>query len=112
MGPCLWQHHAKFTFGGFRFDQHELIHVARGGDGSGEYGEYRPARLEALEAAAFMGARWWPLDELAELVAGGGRIIPPWLIEQLGAALPWDWAAGAWPAGPIDMGELGDALAP
>ena len=29
-------------------------------------GDYRPAHLEALEAAAFLGARWWPLDELLQ----------------------------------------------
>lgn len=111
MGPCVWQHHARFTFGGFRFDQHELIHVARGGDGSGDYGEYRPAGLEALEAAAFLGARWWALDQLTELVAAGGRIIPPWLLEQLKSGSGLDWAGGpGLPAEPIDMGELGDLL--
>jgi 8-oxo-dGTP pyrophosphatase MutT (NUDIX family) len=102
MGPCLWRHHATFDFGGYHFDQHEHVHVARS-----QGGEYRPAGLEALEAVAFKGARWWPLDELAGLVAGGGRLIPPWLVEQLAA---WLASAGSWPATPIDMGELGDIV--
>jgi 8-oxo-dGTP pyrophosphatase MutT (NUDIX family) len=97
MGPCVWSHHAVFSFGGYRFDQHERIHVARA-DG----GEYRPAALEALEAAAFAGARWWPLDDLAALAAAGGRIIPPWLVQQLPDVL-----SAGWPTEPIDMGELG-----
>jgi 8-oxo-dGTP pyrophosphatase MutT (NUDIX family) len=100
MGPCVWRHHAVFDFGGYHFDQHEHVHVARS-----EGGEYRPAALEALEAVAFKGARWWPLDELAALVAGGGRVIPPWLAVQLPAVL-----AGGWPDVPIDMGELGDVV--
>jgi len=102
MGPCVWRHHATFTFAGYHFDQHEHVHVARS-----EGGEYRPAGLEALEVMAFKGARWWPLDELAEHAAGGGRIIPPWLVAQLPAVL-----AAGWPLAlsvmPIDMGELGD----
>jgi hypothetical protein len=54
---------------------------------------------------AFKGARWWPLDELTTLVAAGGRIIPPWLVEQLPVVL----AGGpGWPEQPIDMGELGN----
>jgi 8-oxo-dGTP pyrophosphatase MutT (NUDIX family) len=107
MGPCVWRQHATFDFGGYHFDQHEHVHVART-----EGGEYRPAGLEALEAVAFKGARWWPLDELAGLIAGGGRTIPPWLLEQLSAFLARTAGAG-WPSGlcdtgPIDMGELGD----
>jgi hypothetical protein len=102
MGPCVWRHHATFTFAGYHFDQHEHVHVARS-DG----GEYRPAGLEALEVMAFKGARWWPFDELAAHAAGGGRIIPPWLVDQLPAVL-----AASWPLAlsvmPIDMGELGD----
>jgi 8-oxo-dGTP pyrophosphatase MutT (NUDIX family) len=100
MGPCVWQQHARFDFGGYHFDQDEHVHVARG-----EGGVYRPAGLEPLEAVAFRGARWFPLDELARLVAGGGRVIPPWLVEQLDAFLA---SGGAWPSAPINMGELGD----
>ena len=105
MGPCLWRHHAEFDFGGYHFDQHEHVHLARsvGGD-------YRPAGLEALEALAFAGARWWPVDELAALVADGGRVIPPWLVEQLSGWLSSVASGAAWPSEPIDMGELGDIV--
>ena len=95
MGPCVWRHHATFTFAGYHFDQHEHVHVARS-DG----GEYRPAGLEALEVMAFKGARWWPFDELAAHAL-------PQLVDQLPAVL-----AASWPLAlsvmPIDMGELGD----
>jgi 8-oxo-dGTP pyrophosphatase MutT (NUDIX family) len=103
MGPCLWRHHAEFDFGGYHFDQHEHVHVARS-----RGGEYRPAALEALEALAFAGARWWPLEELVVLVADGGRIIPPWLVEQLSGFLVSQATGAPWPAEPIDMGELGN----
>ena len=123
MGPCVWRHRARFIFAGYRFDQQEHIHVARcgvgvagGGDDGGEGGgnsgdsaagrvEYRPPGLEALEAMAFQGARWWGMDELAQHVEDGGRVIPPWLVEQLPALL-----LAGWPAEPIDMGELGDVF--
>ncbi|MBO0728857.1 MAG: NUDIX domain-containing protein [Acidimicrobiaceae bacterium] len=95
IGPCVWTHHVQFTFAGIDFDQHECIHLARG-DG----GLYRPQALEALEAAAFEGATWWPVASLPELAARGDRIIPPWLPEQLPSVL----AAGL-PAQPIDLGE-------
>jgi 8-oxo-dGTP pyrophosphatase MutT (NUDIX family) len=104
MGPCVWQHRARFTFAGYRFDQLEHIHVARCGGGAA-FGEYRPAGLEALEAMAFQGARWWGMDDLARHVADGGRVIPPWLVEQLPAVL-----VAGWLAEPIDMGELGDVF--
>ena len=133
MGPCVWRQHAEFTFGGYRFDQHEHIHVARiastpdrsghsPGNPSSENqavenqaaenqaaenqsAEYRPPGLEALEALAFKGFRWWEEDELVALLAGGGRILPPWLPEQLSAVL-----ASGLPADAIDLGHLGDAL--
>jgi 8-oxo-dGTP pyrophosphatase MutT (NUDIX family) len=105
MGPCVWRHHATFQFAGYHFDQHEHVHVARS-DG----GEYRPAGLEALEVLAFKGARWWPLDDLAVHVAGGGRIIPPWLVEQLPLVLGASWPLDLAGAEPIDMGELGDLV--
>jgi 8-oxo-dGTP pyrophosphatase MutT (NUDIX family) len=103
MGPCVWRHHATFQFAGYHFDQYEHVHVARS-DG----GEYRPAGLEALEVIAFKGARWWPLEDLAAHAAGGGRIIPPWLVEQLPLVLGAGWPLVLAGTGPIDMGELGD----
>ena len=103
MGPCVWQHDARFTFAGMRFDQLEHIHVARwrgAGDRDGQ--PYEPDGLEMLEAMAFSGYAWWSADELAGLHARGERIIPPWLPEQL----PWYLAGGA-PTEPVHLGELG-----
>ncbi|MCU4185355.1 NUDIX domain-containing protein [Acidiferrimicrobium sp. IK] len=90
-GP-VWLQHVSFEFAGMRFDQHETVHVARG-----QGGEYRPAGLEAIEAAAMEGARWWPPHALGGL----DRIIPPWLAEQLPAVL-----AAGFPAEPIDLGHV------
>src|ERR1700694_5568821 len=60
MGPCVWVQHAEFDFGGYHFDQDERIHVAWCDSDQAP----APTRLEALEALAFDGGRWWPLDEL------------------------------------------------
>ncbi len=95
MSGAVWLQHVTFDFAGYHFDQHERVHIARCAGG-----EYCPAGLEALEDDAFEGAEWWPLSDLAGLAAGGDRIIPPWLPEQLPAVL----AAGL-PADPIDLGE-------
>ena len=59
MGPCIWTQYVEYTFSGIRFQSNERIHVAWC-DG----GEFRPRGLEALEAAAFIEAGWWTLDEL------------------------------------------------
>ncbi|MBV9659665.1 MAG: NUDIX domain-containing protein [Acidimicrobiales bacterium] len=104
MGGCVWQHRARFTFAGFRFDQQEHIHVARMA-GRPDESEYRPGGLEAIEAMAFKGWQWWSLPDLRRLVAGGGRVIPPWLCDQLPSYL-----TGGGPGEPIDMGELGDVF--
>jgi 8-oxo-dGTP pyrophosphatase MutT (NUDIX family) len=112
IGRCLWRHHARFTFGGYRFDQREHIHVGRlragveaPGAGRGGVGDaYRPGGLEALEVLAFRGFRWWSQPELDGLVRAGGKVIPPWLPAQMAVA------RGTHPAAPIDMGELGDAV--
>ena len=95
MGPPVWRQHAVFDFGGYHFDQHETIHIARC-DG----GPVRPAALEALEVEAFVGWQWCPPADLAA-VAAAARLIPHWLPAQLPAVL----LAGP-PAQPIDMGEL------
>ncbi|MDA8047509.1 MAG: NUDIX domain-containing protein [Actinomycetota bacterium] len=101
VGPCVWRHDARFTFAGLHFDQLEHIHVARW-NGSDDGSAYRPAGLEALEALAFSGYGWWALDELQHLRDSGGRIIPPWLPDQL----PLYLAAGP-PGEPIHLGQLG-----
>jgi 8-oxo-dGTP pyrophosphatase MutT (NUDIX family) len=97
MGPCVWRHDARFTFAGIRFDQHEHIHIARC---AGFDADYVPPGLEALEALAFQGYRWWTAAELADL-----KVIPPWLAGQLAAYL----AQGP-PEEPIYLGQLGQAV--
>lgn len=101
VGPCVWQHDARFTFAGMRFEQLEHIHVARW-TGSGDEAPYRPGGLEMIEAMAFSGFGWWSVPELVELLESGGRIIPPWLPDQL----PRFLAEGP-PAEPLHLGELG-----
>ena len=59
MGPCVWTQYVEYTFCGMRFESDERIHVAWC-----EGGEFRPAGLEALEAAAFIDAGWWTVEEL------------------------------------------------
>ncbi len=95
-GP-VWLQHVSFCFAGMAFDQDEVIHVAHGPGGV-----YRPAGLEAIEAAAMHEGRWWGVEELG----GIGRIIPPWLPSQLLAVL-----ADGLPDEPIDLGHLPDAAA-
>lgn len=103
MGPSIWRHRARYTFAGFRFDQFEHIHVARVDRDAGDGPEYRPGALEAMEALAFSGLRWWESAQLADLVEGGGRVLPPWLPTELDRYLK----EGA-PTEPRDLGELPD----
>jgi 8-oxo-dGTP pyrophosphatase MutT (NUDIX family) len=93
IGPCIWVQHVEFDFGGYHFDSRERIHVAWC-DG----GDYRPQHLEALEAAAFMGARWWPLEEL---LSSEVPVLPTRLREFLPAVV-----AGDLPAEPIDISPV------
>ena len=102
IGPCVWQHHARFVFAGMFFDQEEHIHVGRLGSRATETPPgYRPGGLEALEALAFQGFRWWSVEDMADLVNQGGRIIPPWLVERLPTFL-----ADGPPPEPLHLGEL------
>lgn len=101
VGPCVWQHDARFTFAGMRFEQLEHIHVARW-QGAPDETPYQPGGLEMIEAMAFSGVAWWTAAELIELTASGGRIIPPWLPDRLPAFL-----ADGPPEEPIHLGELG-----
>jgi len=75
VGPCIWTQHVEFDFAGYHFDSNERIHVAWC-DG----GEWNPQGLESLEAAAFMGAKWWPLDDL---LASDVNVLPERLREFL-----------------------------
>ena len=93
MGPVIWTQHVQFDFGGYHFDSDEKIHVAWC-DG----GEYRPQHLEALEAAAFLGARWWALDEL---LASDEPVLPTLLREHLPPIV-----AGVLPDVPIDISPV------
>jgi len=91
IGPCIWEQHVEFDFGGLHFDQDERIHVAWC-----EGGEYAPTHLEALEAAAFRGGRWWTVPELVDTQT---RTLPPRLGELLPAIV-----AGELPHTPLDIG--------
>jgi 8-oxo-dGTP pyrophosphatase MutT (NUDIX family) len=90
MGPCIWTQHVEFDFGGYHFDSRERIHVAWC-DG----GEFAPRHLEYLEAAAFLGARWWALEDL---LASTEPVLPTRLREFLPPIV-----AGELPAEPIDI---------
>jgi 8-oxo-dGTP pyrophosphatase MutT (NUDIX family) len=90
IGPCIWRQHAVFDFGGYHFDQDEYIHVAWC-----THGTYRPAALEALEAAAFEGADWWTLDDV---LATTEQLLPVRLQEFLPAIVE-----GELPHPPLDI---------
>lgn len=95
IGPCVWTQYVEYTFSGIRFESHERIHVAYC-DG----GEFRPRGLEALEAAAFLGADWWAVEEL---LANSEQTVPRRLREFLPAL-----AAGELPESPIDISPVAE----
>lgn len=94
IGPVVWTQHVEFDFGGYHFDQDEVIHVAwttqhetRAGQG-----------LEALEALAFKGARWWPWRDVA---ASTENFLPPELPQLIGQLVE-----GPLPEPPLDLDSL------
>ena len=97
IGPCVWTQHARFTFAGWRFDQHEHVHV--GWCDGVDLSLLRPGGLEAFEAMAFSGPRWWGLDDL---MASEERVLPVRLREFLP-----DLVAGRLPAEPLDITHTG-----
>ena len=97
MGPCVWTQHAVFSFGGYDFDQHEHIHVAW--CDTVDVDTIQPAGLEALEAIAFGGPKWWELDEL---LTSDVRVLP----HRLREFLP-DLVAGHLPDEPHDISHAG-----
>ncbi len=90
IGPCIWTQYVEYTFAGLRFESADRIHVAWC-DG----GEYAPRGLEALEADAFISAKWWSVDDL---LASDEPTVPVRLREFLPAI-----AAGEIPSDPIDI---------
>jgi len=90
VGPCVWTQRAQFTFAGWDFDQTERIHVATS-DGRTDL----PTHLEAFEAMAFGGHRWWDVDEF---MANDEPTVPPRLREFLPPIV-----AGDLPDPPIDI---------
>ncbi len=98
IGPVVWTQHVEFDFGGYHFDQDEVIHVAW----TTERSIRRPQGLEALEALAFRGARWWPVNEV---VRSRASFLPP----NLPSLLP-PLVEGSLPDPPLDIspdGRLG-----
>jgi 8-oxo-dGTP pyrophosphatase MutT (NUDIX family) len=76
IGPVVWVQHVEFDFGGYHFDQDEVIHVAR----TTGRPLNRPGGLEALEALAFRGARWWTVEEVR---SSSEAFLPPRLPDLL-----------------------------
>jgi 8-oxo-dGTP pyrophosphatase MutT (NUDIX family) len=95
VGPCVWVRNTQFRFGGWDFDQDEWIHVAW--VPASAVGEWKPVALEALEAAAFIGARFWTIDELE---SSSIQTWPSRLREHLPALVD-----GQLPEDPIDVGH-------
>ena len=91
VGPVVWTQHVEFDFGGYHFDQDEVIHIARTSERTIE----RPQGLEALEALAYRGARWWPVTEV-------GRSQEAFLPPDLPALLP-PLVEGPLPDPPLDI---------
>ena len=79
VGPRLWEQRATFHFAGLDFDQDEEVLLVRVPSALA----VAATALEALEAAAFLEARWWPLHELA----GTAEVVYPLdLADRLRAA--------------------------
>jgi 8-oxo-dGTP pyrophosphatase MutT (NUDIX family) len=95
IGPCVWTQHCQFTFAGWHFDQDEFVHVAWCAGAV----DFRPAGLEAFEALAFEGHRWWPLDEL---LSSQEKVLPHRMREFLPALV-----AGDLPVEPFDITHTG-----
>ncbi len=91
IGPVVWVQHVEFDFGGYHFDQDEVIHLAR----TEQTDIRRPQGLEALEVLAFKEARWWTLEEVRRAEVS---FLPPRLPELLPQLID-----GPLPDPPIDI---------
>ncbi|MCU0270637.1 MAG: NUDIX domain-containing protein [Acidimicrobiales bacterium] len=91
VGPCVWEQDVTFVFGGWHFEQFEQVHVAW----CDTTHDVRPQRLEALEAAAFAGHRWWGLEALLD----NDEPVIPYRLREF---LP-DLVQGVLPGSPLDI---------
>lgn len=92
IGPVVWTQHVEFDFGGYHFDQDEVIHIAWT-----DQTDIRPPQgLEALEAMAFQESRWWPVNDVVE---SDDHFLPP----RLPRLLP-DLLGNELPDPPINIG--------
>ena len=95
VGPVVWTQYVEFSFGGYDFEQDEVIHVAWT-----EQTDIRePQGLEFLEALAFQGARWWTRQEVEN---SSEPFLPPRLPELIGALFD-----GNLPNPPLDISPEG-----
>jgi len=91
IGPVVFTQYVEFSFGGYDFEQNEVLHVAW----TEQTDIRQPQGLEYLEALAFKGARWWTLDEV---LAAKEPFLPARLPELLPRLV-----AGDLPDPPIDI---------
>lgn len=91
IGPVVYTQYVEFSFGGYDFEQDEVLHVAWT-----DQTDIRPPQgLEFLEALAFREARWWSVDDV---IASDEPFLPPSLPELLPRLV-----AGDLPDPPIDI---------
>lgn len=84
IGPVVYTQYVEFSFGGYDFEQDEVIHVAW----TTQTEIAAPQGLEYLEALAFRGAKWWTLQEVQNadvpfLPADLPSLIPPLIAGEL-----------------------------
>lgn len=91
IGPVVWTQYVEFSFGGYDFEQDEVIHVAW----TDQTDVIDPQGLEYLEALAFQGAKWWTREEVE---ASDEPFLPPGLPQLIGRLFDGDL-----PDPPIDI---------
>jgi 8-oxo-dGTP pyrophosphatase MutT (NUDIX family) len=80
LGPCVYRHHAVFTFAGWHFDQDEEVYLAWLDDPASPRLE---PELESIEALAFTGSRWWSVEDVHEAALAGATFYPSRLPQLL-----------------------------